>query len=67
MRDEVRERLPRQFHHLLDIRPIAVTDAPQVRDPRVHLRDPGRPEKESAPDLRREAGGTEQRPPRVES
>jgi hypothetical protein len=65
MRDEVMERLPRQFHHLLDIRPIAVADAPQVRDPRVHLRDPERPEKEGAPDLGRGESGTDQPPPRV--
>ena len=43
-RERVLERLPRDFHYLLDVRQAQVTEVPQVKDPRKHLRDkkPGR-------------------------
>jgi hypothetical protein len=68
-RDQIAERIPRGFRHLLDVRPAQVTTVPQVKDPKKHLRikkplakplppdltpiPSGRPAKRPAPKLRR--------------
>lgn len=38
-RDKLAERIPSDFHYLLDVRPVPVTKVPQVKNPRKHLRD----------------------------
>ncbi len=65
LRDRIAEYLPRDFRYLLDIRPVAVTDVPQIKDPRQHLRDPRLPEKPTPPDPERGEGRTDQRGPRT--
>ncbi len=50
LRDRVAGYLPRDFHHLLDIRAVAVADVPQIKDPRQHLREGRLPEKATPPD-----------------
>jgi hypothetical protein len=49
-RDRIAQYLPPNHRFLLDVRPRAVTDVPQVRDPRVHLRERQLPEKAAPPD-----------------
>jgi hypothetical protein len=39
LRGRVAERVPSEFHYLLNIRPAYVTDVPQVKNPEKHLRD----------------------------
>jgi len=38
-RGKLAERIPAEFHYLLDVRTIPVTKAPQVKNPRKHLKD----------------------------
>lgn len=62
LRDRIAEYLPRNFHYLLDIRPVAVTDVPQIKDPRRHLREGRLPEKATPPDPAKGEGPSD--PPR---
>ena len=36
-RDQIAERIPRGFRHLLDVRPAQVTTVPQVKDPKKSI------------------------------
>lgn len=38
-RHRIAQRLPPAFHYLLDVRPAKVTEVPQVKDPKKHLKD----------------------------
>jgi hypothetical protein len=50
-RDRLAELLPPEHRFLLDVKQLPAPNAPQVRDPTVHLRDPGARPKKPAPDL----------------
>ncbi|MCH8297886.1 MAG: hypothetical protein IH873_07445 [Chloroflexi bacterium] len=50
MRDRIAEYLTPDSRYLLDVRPLAVTDVPQVDDPRKHLRESQPREKHTPPD-----------------
>ena len=64
MRDRIRDLLPPEDRYLVDLRALEVSEVPQVRDPRVHLRDPRPTEKGPAPSLGAGQGGDD-RAPRV--
>lgn len=50
LRDQVTRRMPSRFRYLTEVRPVTISDVPQIRDPEVHLA-PGHAEKQSPPDI----------------
>jgi hypothetical protein len=48
-RGKLAKRLPSDCHHLLDVRTIPVKKAPQVKNPRAHLRSRRPPDKPAPP------------------
>jgi hypothetical protein len=38
LRDRIAEHIPLEFHYLLDVRPVQVTEVPQIENPERHLR-----------------------------
>jgi hypothetical protein len=65
MRERITEYLPRDAHYLLDVRPVAVTDVPQVKNPRRHLRKGRSHEKPAPPDPEEGAGPVREASPRT--
>jgi hypothetical protein len=69
-RGKLAKRLPSDFHYLLDVKTIPVTKAPQVKDPRAHLRSkrpPGKPAPPGIPEEHSDDTGkrSKRRGPRV--
>jgi hypothetical protein len=50
-RERIAERLPADFRYLLDVRATPVTNVPQVKDPRKHLREAKPTDKPLPPQL----------------
>jgi hypothetical protein len=65
MREQIAERLPRDFYYLLEIRPVGVADVTQIKDPRQHLREKRLPEKPTPPEPESGKGPSEQRRPEM--
>ncbi len=38
LRDRIADQIPLEFHYLLDVRPMQVTEVPQIENPERHLR-----------------------------
>jgi hypothetical protein len=65
MRDRIAEYLPRDARYLLDVRPVAVTEVPQIKNPRRHLRKGRSHEKPTPPDPEERAGPVREASPRT--
>jgi hypothetical protein len=50
-RSQLEKRLPPEHRFLLDVKQVHVSNAPQIKDPSVHLRDPKARPKDPAPVL----------------
>jgi len=65
LRDRITQYLPPEFRYLLDIRPVTVTDVPQVKDPQLHLSERRPREKAGPPEAEASDGPYDQTGPRT--
>jgi hypothetical protein len=49
LRDRIAEHIPLEFHYLLDVRPMQVTEVPQIENPERHLRSWEEPRDKTRP------------------
>lgn len=69
LRETIRERLPQDFHYLLDLKSPHVSDVPQVRNPRKYLRKgPGGIRKTPPPSISEDSRKTKRnKSPRIKT
>jgi hypothetical protein len=49
LRDKIAEHIPLEFYYLLDVRPMQVTEVPQIESPERHLRNREEPRDKTRP------------------